>query len=74
MSLFQKNYSIANVFDKRADAVVALDDSLRFTKTLPDNFFRLIISSPPYNIGKVYEKQVSIEDYLKQIDPQLVIM
>ncbi|OFW80354.1 MAG: DNA methyltransferase [Alphaproteobacteria bacterium RIFCSPLOWO2_01_FULL_40_26] len=71
MSLFQKNYSIANVFDKRADAVVALDDSLRFTKTLPDNFFRLIISSPPYNIGKVYEKQVSIEDYLKQIDPLL---
>ena len=71
MSLFQKNYAVARTFDEHADAVVALGDSLKFAKSLPSNFCRLIISSPPYNIGKAYEKQVPIGDYLKQIEPLL---
>ncbi len=71
MSLFQKHYTVARAFDGNADAVVANGDSLEFAKTLPSNFCRLIISSPPYNIGKAYEKQVPIGDYLKQIEPLL---
>ena len=31
---------------------------------IPSETFRLIISSPPYNIGKSYEKQTSLEAYL----------
>jgi len=33
-------------------------------RELPENFFSLIITSPPYNIGKSYEKQVELEHYL----------
>jgi DNA modification methylase len=31
---------------------------------LPDNFFRLILTSPPYNIGKIYEQRTGLQEYL----------
>ena len=31
-----------------------------------------MVSSPPYNIGKAYERQVPIEDYLEEMQPLLV--
>lgn len=40
-------------------------DSYKILKTLHDKTFDLIISSPPYNIGKSYETKTSIEEYLK---------
>jgi DNA modification methylase len=40
-------------------------DSYKILKTLHDKTFDLIISSPPYNIGKSYETRTSIEEYLK---------
>ena len=33
---------------------------------MPDDFFSLIISSPPYNIGKTYEKKINFESYLDE--------
>lgn len=39
-------------------------DSLTVLRTIPDFRFDLIITSPPYNIGKVYETKTSIEKYL----------
>jgi adenine-specific DNA-methyltransferase len=33
---------------------------------LPDNSITLIITSPPYNIGKEYETRVPLEDYLRE--------
>ena len=39
-------------------------DALEFCKTIPDNSVRLIITSPPYNIGKEYEVRTNIENYL----------
>jgi DNA modification methylase len=48
-----------------ASAVVCNSDTFACLQTLPSNFFRLIISSPPYNIGKTYEKQTNLEDYLQ---------
>ena len=61
MSLFQSHYEVADAFSPDADAIIACADSTAFTHTLPDSFARLILSSPPYNIGKAYERQVSIE-------------
>ncbi|MBV6477443.1 MAG: hypothetical protein HGGPFJEG_00182 [Ignavibacteria bacterium] len=40
-------------------------DSNQLIKNLDDSQFDLIITSPPYNIGKEYEVKSSIEDYLK---------
>ena len=39
-------------------------DSLSILKTYEKGKFDLIITSPPYNIGKSYETKISIEDYL----------
>jgi adenine-specific DNA-methyltransferase len=40
-------------------------DVAEYLKNLPaENQFDLIITSPPYNIGKPYEKQVSLAEYL----------
>lgn len=40
-------------------------DTNDFLVTVPDNSVSLIISSPPYNLGKDYEDRVSIERYLE---------
>ena len=40
-------------------------DALQRLKAYPNTHFDLIISSPPYNIGKAYESRTSIEEYLK---------
>lgn len=39
-------------------------DCLAELKRIEDNKFDLIITSPPYNIGKAYETKTSIEEYL----------
>lgn len=36
-----------------------------FIATIPDDPITLIITSPPYNLGKDYEDRVSIESYLR---------
>lgn len=46
-------------------------DALKFCKSLPDGSVDLIITSPPYNIGKEYETKKSIEAYLEDIKPIL---
>lgn len=46
-------------------------DSLEMLKSLPDSSAKLIISSPPYNIGKEYETQQKLEHYLDWLQPIL---
>lgn len=47
-------------------ATVYNGDCMDFLKTIPDGTFQLIVTSPPYNIGKEYETRVEIEEYLLQ--------
>jgi adenine-specific DNA-methyltransferase len=55
----------------RADAKLVLypGDTQDFLPTIPDNSVALIITSPPYNLGKNYEKKVTIEAYLESQIP-----
>ena len=46
-------------------------DALKFCKSLADGEVNLIITSPPYNIGKEYETKKSIEAYLEGMKPIL---
>ncbi len=39
-------------------------DTLEACSRLPDSLFSLIITSPPYNIGKSYEKEIGLNEYL----------
>lgn len=40
-------------------------DCLTHLKTLPESSVDLVFTSPPYNIGKAYEKESSLADYLE---------
>lgn len=71
MSLFQTDFKVTDHFSPDSDAVIACADSATFTRTLPSGIAKLIISSPPYNIGKAYERQVPIAEYLDAMNPLL---
>ena len=40
------------------------EDNLRFMSRLPDESMKLIVTSPPYNVGKEYEHKTSLHNYL----------
>lgn len=40
-------------------------DNLDFMRSLPDGGMQLIVTSPPYNLGKSYEKRSSIDTYIE---------
>ena len=59
------------VFDTRAAVAygnyqVECADNLAFMRTLKSAAFQLIVTSPPYNIGKEYEKRRRLEDYAQE--------
>jgi adenine-specific DNA-methyltransferase len=60
---------IAEAFDGEAEVVIAHDDCLDTLATLPEGMVTLIITSPPYNLGKAYEKTIQLEEYLASLSP-----
>ena len=60
---------VASSFSPDAEAVIAHGDCLETLRGLPDGFAKLVITSPPYNIGKVYEKSAKLTEYLAAINP-----
>ena len=66
-----KNFNVAKKWSEAADAVLVEGDSLEQLKTLPAESINLIVSSPPYNIGKEYEKKTTLETYFAWLDPIL---
>lgn len=66
LPLFDGPKDIVDHFDPQADIVIFNGDTNELLDTIPDNFVKLIITSPPYNLGKSYETQVSIKQYLKE--------
>lgn len=65
MSLFRSTKNIETVFKPDAEIVLFSGDVAEFVSQIPDNSVALIVTSPPYNLGKEYEDRVSIEQYLK---------
>jgi adenine-specific DNA-methyltransferase len=64
LSLFEAPKQIENQYSPDADLVLCHGDAQEFIATIPDNTVSLIITSPPYNLGKDYEDRVSIKAYL----------
>lgn len=46
-------------------------DAFQFCKLLPSDSVKLIITSPPYNIGKEYETKTDIDTYIEKMKPML---
>ena len=47
-------------------AVVYEGSCIDFLRTIPDSSIQLVVTSPPYNIGKEYEKRLELSDYIEQ--------
>ena len=45
--------------------VLACEDNLAFINRIPDEKIKLVVTSPPYNLGKEYEIRASIDAYLE---------
>ncbi len=60
---------IESFFNSSARVVLASGDCLKTLKPLPEGFAKLIITSPPYNLGKVYEKATELKKYLEALNP-----
>jgi adenine-specific DNA-methyltransferase len=65
-TLFEQERKIAGEFTLAESIVVYQGDCLDLLKTIPDESLQLIITSPPYNIGKEYEKKLHPDHYLRQ--------
>lgn len=64
LPLFQPQKRIEDHFSPEADIVLYHGDVADLVATIPDNSISLIVTSPPYNLGKDYEDRVAIESYL----------
>lgn len=51
---------ISGEYTEDARIVLHLGDSFEFLRTIPSGIATLIITSPPYNIGKEYEVKKSL--------------
>src|SRR5579885_1837735 len=47
-------------------AKIEVRDNLKFMRDLADESMHLIVTSPPYNLGKEYEKKTSQECYIEE--------
>jgi len=52
-------------FRKGYDVVLACNDVLEFLEDVEPNTATLIVTSPPYNLGKAYEERIEFKQYLK---------
>ena len=50
---------------RERDWLLACEDNLAFMGKLPDASMKLIVTSPPYNVGKSYERRATLEHYLQ---------
>ncbi len=59
-------FTIGQKFKSTARAVVHEGDCRDMLRDLPSGVIQLIITSPPYNLGKEYEPRLRLDDYLAQ--------
>lgn len=61
-----KTLKIANKFSTSENIILYPGDCQKMLQTIPDESLSLVITSPPYNIGKEYEKKLKLETYIDQ--------
>ncbi|HCS38737.1 MAG TPA: site-specific DNA-methyltransferase [Anaerolineaceae bacterium] len=57
--------NIDSQFSVDSDIVLFNGDAKKLLQTIPDNTIQLIITSPPYNLGKDYETRTGLKSYLE---------
>ncbi|MXV84179.1 site-specific DNA-methyltransferase [Candidatus Poribacteria bacterium] len=67
-----RQITVSDAYDTNVDVVLFDGDCSELLKSIPSDSVDLIITSPPYNIGKKYEKKTSLASYLKDMEPVIV--
>lgn len=65
IDLFSNTGDISEIFGLDADSVLFCGHCLDLLKQIPDRSIQLVVTSPPYNIGKEYEKKRQLQDYIQ---------
>ena len=55
---------LTSVFDAAAEIILYEGGCIDLLKQIPDGFVKLVVTSPPYNIGKAYERRKPIDTYV----------
>jgi DNA modification methylase len=55
----------SRTYESNFDVLVSENDTVEFLNSVPDETFQLIVTSPPYNIGKPYEERKAFREYLQ---------
>jgi DNA modification methylase len=64
--MLKRKIKMTGRFETDSDVVLFKGDTRELLKTIPKGKIQLIVTSPPYNVGKEYEKKIDIEDYKAQ--------
>lgn len=57
---------IVGQYDADAAVILYEGDCMNLLRSIPDGAVQLLVTSPPYNLGKKYEQKLSLETYLKE--------
>lgn len=64
-SLFgQKDIKVDRSFSIENEVTLHEGDCLNLLRTIPSGIATLVVTSPPYNIGKEYEKKRAVDEYI----------
>ena len=68
VSLFsdRSGITIGSSFDRKNDVTLYHGDCLDLLESMPAGVAELVVTSPPYNIGKEYEKRLDVDSYVAQ--------
>jgi DNA modification methylase len=64
--MLKETHNISEEFSLSEHVVVYPGNCLDLLKTIPAESLQLVVTSPPYNIGKEYEKKLRLDLYLQQ--------
>ncbi|MCS6906473.1 MAG: site-specific DNA-methyltransferase [Anaerolineales bacterium] len=64
LPLFRPAKTISTTFSPEAEIILFSGDAREYISRIPDNSVALVVTSPPYNLGKEYENRVTVEEYL----------
>lgn len=53
-------------FDPSADVVIHHGDCRDLLRSIPDGYVQLVVTSPPYNLGKPYERKMKLDQYMEE--------
>lgn len=57
---------IGHLFSPEETIVLHKGEALDFLRGLPSGFVSLVVTSPPYNLGKEYERKRALDIYLQE--------